>query len=506
MPIIMGALAANSSVKASGLVQLSAERRKAEYNSIRHLQGSGWRSFPQADGVVMDERGVRLEGETSPRAGPSPISSNGQESTDMVKKPCWCGLISDEVAARDAVDQFFEEPESSHAASAVSFILMLLIIMSTITIVLESLPSMDNDVARADFFVVESLCITFFTIEYVVRILAADQKGNFVVAPMNVIDLVAIAPFYIGLALAIFGLSADDVSFLKLLRLFRIFRIFKLFKYSSGIKVCAAAIIESKDTLGLMIFMCSVVVIIFGSFEFFFEGGVWNKADLQYQYEDGTPTPFFSIPAAMWWTMVTIMTVGYGDIAPTTTLGKLTASFAMLCSIVIMALPISVIGANFSRAWMEKKEEESGDSDIPDNNKLLTALIQHNALIEEVLVSSSGSLVSLQKELAKAQYEYLKLAPQAKQQQHCSAYDLNGPGSERLKGLVDSIFKREEDLQQSMRKLIPCTESGLKEKAEKQLVTNSNLEAAILRYQEISANIIGLEQVLFGNSLQVVGR
>jgi len=389
----------------------------------------------------------------------------------------------------------------------VSIVVFACIIISTITIVLESLPDMRSDEDKANFYTVEILCISVFTLEYLIRIVAVEHKCAFMMEPMNMIDLVAIAPFYVDLVMAAFSMSADDLSLLRLLRLFRIFRIFKLSKYSSGIVICAKAIVESKDTLGLMIFMCSISVCIFANFEYYFEVGEWNEAQYQYLYEDGKPSMFMSVPAAMWWTVVSIMTVGYGDMTPVTWEGQIVAALAMVTSIVILALPISVIGANFSRAWMEKKEADASGSDGRalgyTFQNVLSSLIRQNSLIEEVLANSAETLFSLHKDLRQAQGEYSRLAGTPGRLDGSPV--LEGPEAARLRERVEGIQRKDRQLQFAMRKILAVHDSSLEEQARQTLVQGKTLEDYILRYQEISANIIGLEQVVFGRSLSVSG-
>merc|ERR1711957_114106 len=88
---------------------------------------------------------------------------------------------------------------------------------------------------------------------------------------MEIVDLVAIAPFYIELVCNLVGIDASSISILRLLRVVRIFRVFKLSKYSSNIQLCAKVMVDSKDSLGLMVFMLAIVAVVFSSFEFFCE-------------------------------------------------------------------------------------------------------------------------------------------------------------------------------------------------------------------------------------------
>jgi hypothetical protein len=268
---------------------------------------------------------------------------------------------------------------------------------------------------------------------------------------------------------------------------------------------------ESMDTLGLMVFMCSISVCIFSSFEFFFESGEWNKGAMRYEYPDGTPSQFISIPASMWWVMVTIMTVGYGDITPMTWEGKIVAAIAMVSSIVIMALPISVIGANFSRAWMEKKEQDIGATDGRQLGytfqNVLTSMIKLNSVMEEMLGNASETLVSLHKDLQKAEHEYARLQPEGKELPNPDPYDMfrETMQDEKLRGLVEVMMEKDMMMQYTMQKVIAVQDSTLEEQSRQTFNRGKELENYILRYQEISANIIGLEQVMFGRTLSVSG-
>eukprot|EP00658_Telonema_sp_P-2_P060261 TRINITY_DN49215_c0_g1_i2.p1 TRINITY_DN49215_c0_g1~~TRINITY_DN49215_c0_g1_i2.p1 ORF type:complete len:422 (+),score=105.62 TRINITY_DN49215_c0_g1_i2:199-1464(+) len=252
----------------------------------------------------------------------------------------------------------FDEPNFSRFSYGVSVGILTCIAISIIAIVIETLPDLrDNNDAGKVFIAIEWTSSIVFTIEYLCKLLAVEGKCQFARHPMNIIDLVAILPFYVELICSAAGVSVD-IGILRLLRVVRIFRVFKLSKYSTNIQLCATVMIESRDSLGLMVFMLSIVAIVFSSFEFFCEKGTWDDEKGYYIDDNGNRSRFDSIPATMWWCVVTVMTVGYGDLYPITVPGKLVAAGAMVCAIVIMALPISVVGSNFSRAWSEAKANE----------------------------------------------------------------------------------------------------------------------------------------------------
>eukprot|EP00736_Rhodelphis_marinus_P013868 Rmarinus@m.23414 len=195
---------------------------------------------------------------------------------------------------------------------------------------------------------------------------------NFVKAPMNVIDLIAILPYYISLGS---GGGSSDFAVIRILRLARIFRVFKLGKYSRNIQLFGRVMRKSSDGFLLLGFFLLIAVVLFGSLVFFAEQGTWNK-DLEIferkgQFGEVEESPFLSIPDSFWWVIVTTTTVGYGDMVPTSLLGKLIAVITMHIGILVLALPITLIGTNFNKEYermtsgSDDEDDESGPSSLP---------------------------------------------------------------------------------------------------------------------------------------------
>ena len=189
----------------------------------------------------------------------------------------------------------------------------------------------------------EYVAVAVFTFELVCRFLSCPSKRYFVQGVMNWIDLIAILPFYIELGVAA-ALGGDDsvlsaFSVFRVVRLVRVFRVFKMGKSSSGMKMMASTMAESLKVLTVLVFMVLIAVIVFSSAVYSFEQSGPYKND------------FESIPRSFWWALVTMTTVGYGDISPITPLGRFVAVFAMFSGIIIVALPITVIGANFEKQF-----------------------------------------------------------------------------------------------------------------------------------------------------------
>jgi len=295
----------------------------------------------------------------------SPCSSpTAEEHEDPVK--AYEGGCPGSAQTKYDVYTFMEDPDTllSHAFSA---FIMGVIVLSVITMVVESLPQYAhnpdgeiNKEAEAVFFKLEAVFIAIFTAEFLTRFYCVPEKCRMLAQPMNIVDVLAIAPFYITLILAAI-VDTSQLKILRLLRIIRVFRVLKLAKYNRSLAVAIQALTDSTDMFGLMIFMLVVLCILFASFAYNFE-----------MDETESPTRFESIPAAMWWCIVTVMMVGYGDMFPTTVAGKLVASGCIVVGILIMALPISVIGSNFSRTWEKYEAKVREEQKLLEAQKVLT--------------------------------------------------------------------------------------------------------------------------------------
>jgi hypothetical protein len=183
------------------------------------------------------------------------------------------------------------------------------------------------------------------------------RTWQYLTTTMNLIDLIAIAPFYLEL---MFGVGGGGLGFLRILRLARVFRLFKFGHLNEGVTLLGNVIRQSYPSLKLLAFFALIGCVLYGSIIFLCEQGVWHGPE---GGEDGVwmrpnalgngkeMTPFLSIPRSMWWVMVTATTVGYGDMVPTTPLGKVVASITMLSGVLVLALPITIISSNFTNEY-----------------------------------------------------------------------------------------------------------------------------------------------------------
>merc|ERR1711962_1764875 len=192
------------------------------------------------------------------------------------------------------------------------------------------------------FFCLDTACVMIFTAEYLLRLFAAPDRCKFMRSVMSVIDFVAIMPYYIGLTMS----DDNEVSgAFVTLRVFRVFRIFKFSRHSQGLRILGYTLQSCASELGFLVFSLAMAIIIFATIMFYCEKNVEGST-------------FESIPASFWYTIVTMTTLGYGDMVPYTALGKIIGGVCSLSGVLVIALPVPVIVSNFSRIYHQNQRAD----------------------------------------------------------------------------------------------------------------------------------------------------
>ncbi|KAF9353347.1 hypothetical protein BGX26_008871 [Mortierella sp. AD094] len=248
-----------------------------------------------------------------------------------------------------------EDPSSSNAAFALNVWVSFAIILSAVITTIETIPAFRSTDSKVWFYF-ETIMVGFFTIEFIARIIchsdSLKQLKKFIFSPLAIIDFISILPYYIEMAL-----TKDTTVYFRftIMRLFRLLRVFRTFKYSSTIimtiEVMIVAIKRSMDALSALFFFLITGTMLFSTLLYFAERGEWDEARQVFVDANNNPSTFDSIPSAFWFVMVTITTTGYGDMVPTTFIGKLISFPAMMCGILLITLPSIIIGRNFTLVW-----------------------------------------------------------------------------------------------------------------------------------------------------------
>ncbi|XP_033107023.1 potassium voltage-gated channel subfamily A member 1-like [Anneissia japonica] len=264
----------------------------------------------------------------------------------------------------------FEYPESSRGARIVAVISVAVILISIVIFCMETMPEFNNKTMDASnetsfdkyrgfknpFFIIESCCILWFILELVVRFISSPSKLLFLKNIMNLIDLMAIVPYFIQLGTMVAEISEEkkdsqgndqamSLAILRVVRLVRVFRIFKLSRHSKGLQILGRTLRASVSELGLLIFFMCIGVVLYSSAVYFAEA-------------DFDQSEFSSIPDAFWWAVVTMTTVGYGDMKPQTIGGKIVGSLCAITGVLTIALPVPVIVSNFNYFYHREADTE----------------------------------------------------------------------------------------------------------------------------------------------------
>jgi voltage-gated potassium channel len=213
--------------------------------------------------------------------------------------------------------------------------LLILIISSIVVVMLDSIKSYHDRYGQV-FYVMEWIFTGLFTLEYILRLISINRPFRYVISFLGIIDLLAIIPSY----LSIFFVGAQSLLVLRALRLLRVFRIFKLTHFLTEMEFLKLALTTSLKKITIFMLVVLSLVIILGSVMYLVENG-----------KNG----FISIPDSIYWAIVTITTVGYGDIAPVTPLGKFIASIMMFIGYGIIAVPTGIITTEMANAARMRK-------------------------------------------------------------------------------------------------------------------------------------------------------
>lgn len=250
----------------------------------------------------------------------------------------------------------------------IAVFLMILIIVNTGAVILESVDEIYQPY-ESIFHAIEYVSVAIFTVEYLLRLWIAPLdpryakpfwgRLRYAFSAMAMVDLLAILPALLPM------LFAFDLRLMRFLRIFRLFRLFKLSRYVSSLNTLDDVVRSKKEELLVMTVMISMLLVFASTIMYVVE----NEAQ---------PDKFPHIPAAMWWGMATLTTVGYGDVFPITPLGKLLGAFIAFLGIGMFALPTGILASGFAEEIKRRHEKEKVCPPCPHCGGDVSSMINKN--------------------------------------------------------------------------------------------------------------------------------
>lgn len=252
---------------------------------------------------------------------------------------------------------FSEDTRDKGFPKYFNYFIMTLILVNVVTMILETVKSI-YEPYHAYFHAFELFVIAVFTCEYIMRIITADLAfpcGNrlksilkYMFSFYGLIDLLAILPFYMPF-------TKLDLRIVRTLRLLRFLRLFKITRYNNSMELIKSVMSEKRSELGVTCFVIIIVMIIASFLMFYAE----NKAQ---------PEHFPNVLSCIWWSIVTLTTVGYGDVFPVTGIGRFIGGVIAFLGIGLVALPTGIISAGFLEKLNQKNKDKNTDNKTDNTN------------------------------------------------------------------------------------------------------------------------------------------
>jgi voltage-gated potassium channel len=234
------------------------------------------------------------------------------------------------------------EDNTTRKGKIFDYTIQVLILLSLVSFSFETLPDNSKEI-RELLRIFEYFCVIIFSIEYVLRIYVSEKPLNYIFSFYGIIDLLSILPFYLT--------STIDLRAFRIFRIFRIFRAFKLIRYNKALRRFSLAFTIIKEEVVLFFMVTLILVFLSASGIYFFE----NEAQ---------PDVFSSLFASLWWAIVTLTTVGYGDVFPITVGGKVFTFFILILGIGIVTIPAGLVATALTKARTLEEEEEENEKNI----------------------------------------------------------------------------------------------------------------------------------------------
>lgn len=344
-------------------VKMVLHRKLTPHNLAKLAGNSTWRTLGKEIGRKRRRKRMDLI-----KLGPElPDDDPLKQLPYCPREPGW----------KQYVYRSFEDEEFSSISGWILALVMFCIIISTFAFVLETIPSLEG---HWMFVAIEYFVSLFFTLEYGAKILTCRNMWLFFWDPMNMIDFLAIIPFWVSLTF-----SSKDSATLRVIRVVRLTRLLRLLKspqFKEYMTLVTRALVRSTQAFFLTFTMIVLYLIIFGSVIYMFERGTENE-DGVYLRPDGSESPYDSILKAIYWCIVSMTSVGYGDFYPTTNEGRSVSCFTLLSGVLVIALPVIIIGGELGEVLEENKRQKVDEEKVLESD-MFKYFTEINRIINDV--------------------------------------------------------------------------------------------------------------------------
>uniref|UniRef100_H3A5K6 Potassium voltage-gated channel modifier subfamily G member 2 n=1 Tax=Latimeria chalumnae TaxID=7897 RepID=H3A5K6_LATCH len=279
-----------------------------------------------------------------------------------------------------------ENPQSGIPGKIFAFLSVSFVIITAVSLCISTMPDLREEEERGEcsqkcynIFVLETICVAWFSFEFLLRFIQAQSKCVFLRTPLNLIDVMAILPYYITLIVDSFSVENRKPGgagnnyleklglVLRVLRALRIMYVMRLARHSLGLQTLGLTVRRCTREFGLLLLFLCVAMALFAPLVYLAES------------ELGAEQEFISVPSCYWWAVISMTTVGYGDMVPRSIPGQVVALSSILSGILLMAFPVTSIFHTFSRSYVELKEQQQ------------RAMRQNTQLAEHLNAQSSDS-------------------------------------------------------------------------------------------------------------------
>ncbi|XP_059102215.1 potassium voltage-gated channel subfamily G member 2 [Peromyscus eremicus] len=260
---------------------------------------------------------------------------------------------------RRCLRDMVENPHSGLAGKLFAYVSVAFVAVTAVGLCLSTMPDIRAEEERGEcsakcrnLFVLETVCVAWFSFEFLLRSLQAESKCAFLRTPLAIIDILAILPFYVSL---LAGLASGPTGskmleraglVLRLLRALRVLYVMRLARHSLGLRSLGLTVRRCAPEFGLLLLFLCVAMALFAPLVHLAERELGARRD------------FSSVPASYWWAVISMTTVGYGDMVPRSLPGQVVALSSILSGILLMAFPVTSIFHTFSRSYSELKEQQ----------------------------------------------------------------------------------------------------------------------------------------------------